>query len=52
MEITKIVKPFIRRGGGQYFWQYSVYLDPQLNKNKYLWLKTTRKFISLLYRAI
>ncbi len=25
MEITKVVKPFIRRGC-QYFWQYSVYI--------------------------
>ncbi len=27
MEITKVVKPFIKGGGGgvQYFWQYSVY---------------------------
>ncbi len=25
MEITKVVKPFIRRGT-QYFWQYSVYI--------------------------
>ncbi len=26
MEITKEVKPFIRRGA-QYFWQYSVYAN-------------------------
>ncbi len=25
MEITKVLKPFIRRGC-QYFWQYSVYV--------------------------
>ncbi len=25
MEITKVLKPFIRRGT-QYFWQYSVYI--------------------------
>ncbi len=24
MEITKVVKPFIRKGVTQYFWQYSV----------------------------
>ncbi len=26
MEMTKIVKPFIRKGVTQYFWQYSVYM--------------------------
>ncbi len=26
MEITKIVKPFIKKGVTQYFWQYSVYI--------------------------
>ncbi len=25
MEMTKVVKPFIRRGMTQYFWQYIVY---------------------------
>ncbi len=30
----------------------SIYPDSQLNKNKSLFLKTTREFIGLLYRAI
>ncbi len=51
VEIAKIFKPFIRRGWPITFGNI-VYPDPQLNKNLYLCLKTTRKFIRLLYRAI
>ncbi len=44
MEITKVVKPVIRRGC-QYFWQYRVYIYIYLHLQSYMWPWTTKSVL-------